>query len=67
MQNKMSFSGDFYGGDPAGRLFRNSGERNAFLIAFSRSADFHEAQAHWGMLHNDFEACQGLGGRIELP
>jgi TPR repeat protein len=62
MGGKMRFAGDFLGGDPAGRLFRSSGERNAFLIAFSKSADFHEAQAHWGTLHNDFQACQSQGG-----
>ena len=62
MGGKMRFAGDFLGGDPTGRLFRSSGERNAFLIAFSKSADFHEAQAHWGTQHNDFLSCQGSGG-----
>lgn len=62
MGGKMRFAGDFLGGDPAGRLFRNSAERNAFLAAFSKSADFHEAQAHWGVQHNDFLSCQGKGG-----
>ncbi len=62
MGGKMRFAGDFLGGDPTGRLFRSSQERNAFLIAFSKSADFHEAQAHWGVRHNDFLSCQGNGG-----
>jgi TPR repeat protein len=62
MGGKMRFAGDFLGGDPTGRLFRSSAERNAFMVAFSKSADFHEASAHWGMQHNDYLACQGQGG-----
>jgi len=62
MGGKMRFAGDFLGGDPTGRLFRSSGERNAFMMAFSKSADFHESQAHWGVQHNDFLSCQGNGG-----
>lgn len=62
VMDRLRYAGDFLGGDPTGRLFRTSGERNAFLIAFKQSANFHEAQAQWGVQHNNYTSCMGQGG-----
>jgi uncharacterized protein len=62
VMDRLRYAGDFLGGDPTGRLFRTSGERNAFIIAFKQSAGFHEAQAQWGVQHNNYTSCMGQGG-----
>jgi TPR repeat protein len=59
--DRLRFAGDFIGGDP-GRAFASSKERDEYLIAFKASATFHEAQAHWGVQHNDYLSCMGSGG-----
>jgi TPR repeat protein len=62
VMDRIRYAGDFLGGDPTGRLFRSSKERNAFIIAFKQSATFHESQTQWGVRHNDYTSCIGAGG-----
>src|SRR6202789_523381 len=59
--DRLRYAGDFIGGDP-GRAFASSKERDEFLIAFKASATFHEAQAQWGVQHNNYQSCMGGGG-----
>jgi hypothetical protein len=61
VMDRLRYAGDFIGGDP-GRAFASSKERDEFLIAFKASATFHEAQAQWGVQHNNYQSCMGSGG-----
>jgi hypothetical protein len=44
MDGKLRFSAEFHGGDPAGQMFRNSFERNRFLLGFKAAVDKDEAE-----------------------
>jgi TPR repeat protein len=61
VMDRLRYAGDFIGGDPH-RAFASSKERDEFLIAFKASANFHEAQAQWGVQRNNYESCMGNGG-----
>jgi TPR repeat protein len=61
VMDRLRYAGDFIGGDPY-RAFASSKERDEFLIAFKASATFHEAQAQWGVQHNNYQSCLGNGG-----
>jgi len=61
VMDRLRYAGDFIGGDP-GRAFAGSRERDEFLIAFKASATFHEAQAQWGVQHNNYQSCLSGGG-----
>ncbi len=62
VMDRIRYAGDFLGGDPTGRFFRSSKERNAFIIAFKQSATFHESQMQWGVRHNNYTSCLSQSG-----
>jgi uncharacterized protein len=49
-------------GDPAGILFHNSGQRNAWLAGLTKQLNVSEAQAMWEVNKSQFDACKKSGG-----
>jgi TPR repeat protein len=45
--------------EPAGRVFRNSGERNAYLIQVARRLDGDESYSRWWIARSEYTQCQG--------
>jgi len=54
------------GGDPAGILFHNSGQRNSWLAGLTRQINLSEAQTMWQINKSQYDACtrSGAGGCI---
>jgi uncharacterized protein len=54
------------GGDPAGILFHNSGQRNAWLAGLTKQLNLSEAQAMWNVNKSQYDACKksGAGGCV---
>jgi uncharacterized protein len=50
------------GGDPAGILFHNSAQRNAWLGGLTRQLNASEAEAMWEVNKSQFDACKKGGG-----
>jgi len=48
--------------EPVGQVFRNSTERNAYLIGLRREVDVREAMTFYGMRKNEYDSCQRAGG-----
>jgi hypothetical protein len=48
--------------EPAGMLFHNSGERNAYLRGLRRGVDVNEATAMWNIRKSEYDACRSGGG-----
>ena len=53
-------------GDPAGILFHNSGQRNAWLAGLTKQINLSEAQTMWQVNKSQFDACKksGAGGCV---
>jgi TPR repeat protein len=62
VMDRIRYSGNFFGGDPAGVTFHSSRERNAFIIAFKTDSNFQQAQTQWSVQHNNYQSCQSQGG-----
>jgi len=62
VMDRIRYSGNFIGGDPAGVTFHSSRERNAFIIAFKSNSNFQQAQTQWSVRHANYQSCQGAGG-----
>jgi TPR repeat protein len=54
------------GGDPAGVLFHNSAQRNAWLAGQTKQLNVSEATAFWNMNKSQYDACtrSGAGGCV---
>jgi TPR repeat protein len=48
--------------EPAGMLFHNSGERNAYLRGLRRGVDVNEATTMWNIRKSEYDACRSGGG-----
>jgi TPR repeat protein len=48
--------------EPAGRTFRNSAERMAYLRQAARQADHEEAMRQWESKNREYKACRDSGG-----
>ena len=44
--------------EPAGRVFHNSAERNAYLVGVARRLDGDEAYSHWWMARAEYTQCE---------
>ncbi len=55
------------GGDPAGILFHNSGQRNAWLAGETRQLNLSEATAMWNVNKSQYDACTKSGGGGCVP
>jgi TPR repeat protein len=62
VMDRIRYSPNFWGGDPAGVTFHSSRERNNFIIAFKTDSNFQQAQMQWGVRHSDYQSCQSQGG-----
>jgi uncharacterized protein len=53
-------------GDPAGILFHNSGQRNAWLAGLTKQINLSEAQTMWQVNKSQYDACKksGAGGCV---
>jgi hypothetical protein len=45
--------------EPAGSVFGNSAERNAYLIGVARRLDRDEAYSHWWLARAEYTQCEG--------
>jgi TPR repeat protein len=48
--------------EPVGQVFRNSGERNAYLVGLRHEVDLREAQTFYGMAKDQYDSCRRAGG-----
>ena len=50
--------------EPVGMTFRNSGERNAYLMGLRQQVDHAEASVWWNIKSSEYESCmRSSGGR----
>lgn len=54
--NKLRFG--LIGEEPVGMLFRNSAERNAYIMGARNRVDLHEAHVWWEIRKNEYDECQ---------
>ncbi|MBV8818465.1 MAG: sel1 repeat family protein, partial [Acidobacteriaceae bacterium] len=48
--------------EPAGRLFHNANERNAYLRSLRLGVDTNEATTMWNIRKSEYDACRSSGG-----
>jgi TPR repeat protein len=60
--NKLRYSGELLGGDPAGILFHNSAERMAWLRGQRERVDLDEASTQWRISKQQYDQCRDAGG-----
>jgi TPR repeat protein len=49
--------------EPVGMTFRNSGERNAYLMNLRQQVDRAEASVWWNIKSSEYDSCMRRGGR----
>jgi uncharacterized protein len=53
--------------EPAGRVFRSSAERMAYMQNASRQANYDEAMQRWNMAKTRYDNCMSSGGSDCVP